>query len=264
MKSSRAVRTVGGGTYVARVDAPQAISGACQVWWAKPSQAQLWHDELLSPAERRRREGMARPLDRERFTVGSALLRTIVGGLTGVPAEEVSVDRSCPDCGEPHGKPVLEPENLHCSVSHSGERIVVAVARDVLIGVDVEKVEPCDNLDSVASYVLTNDELESFRRVPASEQLEVFYTYWTRKEAILKATGHGLRVEPNRIAVSSPFFPPPVDGVEDVLCVPMEVTLHDLNPGPGYKASLAVVGSGLTRVTELDAARVLERRGGAD
>jgi 4'-phosphopantetheinyl transferase len=41
-------------------------------------------------------------------------------------------------------------------------------------------------------------------RSPANRRVDGFLRYWTRKEAVLKATGDGLRVPMDELVVSAP------------------------------------------------------------
>jgi 4'-phosphopantetheinyl transferase len=230
--------------------------GECQVWWATPSLARDWHVEVLSADERARRARLRRAEDRDRFTVGCALLRVIVGGLTAVAPSAVALDRTCPDCDRPHGKPIpRDAGGLQCSVSHSGDRVVVAVHRGAAIGVDVERV-PASLEDALVVRVLRADERAALDRLDALDRRWGFATYWTRKEAILKATGQGLRVAPDLIGVSSPVDLPRVLEVDDAL-LPRPISLHPLRPGAGYAACVAVIGAPPTAVPELGAAPLL-------
>lgn len=228
----------------------------CHVWRATPSLARAWHVRLLSPSERDRRERLRRSADRDRFTVGCALLRIALGRLTATAPAAIRLDRSCPDCDRQHGKPVpQDADGLQCSVSHSGDTIVVAVSRDAAIGIDVEEV--ADGLDDrLVDRVLAAEEIASLNRLPAQDRPWGFAIYWTRKEAILKATGHGLRVSPDQITVSPPAEAPRLLGVEDATLLPAGVALHPLRSASGCVGCLAAIGGALT-VLELDGAAVL-------
>jgi len=215
------------------------------------------HLLLLDDGERGRRARLRHAADRDRFTVGSATLRLVLGHLSGVAAHRVQVDRSCPDCDQPHGKPV--PSNagdLECSVSHSGDRVVVAVTHRTRIGVDVERIE--SHVDHrLIDRVLAPCEAAVLRGLPAALRARGFSTYWTRKEAILKATGSGLRVAPDQVRVSPPGAQPRLLEIADPSPAVGPVTLFQLSPGDGYTATLAALDSQLATVTELDAALVL-------
>ena len=140
---------------------------------------------LLNDAERARRARMARADDRDRFTLGAVLLRTTVGEMTGTDPADVVVDRHCPTCGAQHGVPRLPRTGLHASISHSHQVAVVALTRAGLVGVDIEAVRPFDfrsTLSTVCSAV----------ERPNVASVADYYQYWTRKEAVLKATGDGL------------------------------------------------------------------------
>lgn len=239
--------------------APPAVRPAhCHVWWATPSLARDWHVRLLSPGEHDRRARLRQAADRDRFTVGCALLRIVVGRATGVSPAALELDRSCPDCARPHGKPrPRHAPGLDCSVSHSGDRVAVAVARCAAIGVDVEEIEPGLDVRRLADRICAPAEVASLEQLPAEDRPWGFSTTWTRKEAILKATGYGLRVAPDQVRVSSPLEPPRLLDVGDVPFPSQRVTLHRLDPGEGYAASLAALNGPLTAVTEFDAAPLL-------
>jgi 4'-phosphopantetheinyl transferase len=198
-----------------------------QVWWARRQDAGDRLARLLDDVERGRWTGYRREEDRQRFLVGCSLAKTIAASLTGQDPSRVTFDRTCTQCGKPHGKPRLNGSDLELSVSHSGDRIAVAAMTGYPVGVDVEEIRATHDRESIARYVMAETETGDL------------FVAWTRKEAVTKATGDGLRVsfkevvladDPLRV-VAWPYPAPPES-----------VTLFDLAPGPGYVAALAVIG----------------------
>jgi 4'-phosphopantetheinyl transferase len=205
--------------------APPLEAGVCQVWWARPSDSRPAHDRLLEPTERARRARLVRPEDRDRLTVGTALARLVLAAHLHRPADRLPFDRTCPVCGADHGKPRLADGDL-----------------------DVE---------ALAAHVLAEDERPALDALTPSEQARALLTYWTRKEALLKATGDGLRVPMPTIAVSAPDGPPTVRRAPGGFDPGTPVSLHDLDPGSGHVAALAVLGLSAVQVLELDAGDLL-------
>lgn len=223
------------------------------VWWARPADAGPAHLDLLSDAERQRRAALRRPEDQARQTTAAALLRVAAGRELGQAPHSVRVERACPDCAVPHGRPVLPGTGLHVSVSHSGDRIAVVLGRGGPLGVDVEHAAPERDVAGLSRLALSPAELA--RGVP--DQVG-FYTYWTRKESVLKATGDGLRVAMTRIEVSAPHEPPRLhhyDGRPEVVA---GSSMYTLSPGTGYQAALTVLDvAGPVEVVERDGSVLL-------
>lgn len=208
--------------------------------------ARTWHPGLLDPTERERRAWFRRDQDRDRFTVAAALLRLAVGRRLGVAAAEIEVDRTCPSCGQPHGAPRLPGRELFASISHSADRVAVAVA-SAPVGVDVEQLVELDIRPLVDTVLHANERV-------GIDHADGFLTVWTRKEAVLKAIGDGLRRPMTEVTVSAPDQPAALLGIAgrpDVIA-----QLQDLRPGHGYVGALALLGPG-TVVRELDATQLL-------
>src|SRR5260370_20138591 len=74
-----------------------------QVWWASRVDIAPWHQQLQDPAERQRRERYHFAADRDRFTLGVALSRLILGAHLKTAPANVLIDRTCARCGETHG-----------------------------------------------------------------------------------------------------------------------------------------------------------------
>lgn len=238
------------------VTVPELRDGAIQVWWARPDDADPGHDALLAADELARRERLRRGDDRDRLTVAAALARLVLASHLDVDTAAVHFDRTCDHCGEPHGKPRLpDGDGLQFSISHSGDRVAVAVVRGAEIGVDVEQVRPGLSVDTMSDTVLTPAEAAALPT--GADRLHGFLTYWTRKEAVLKATGDGLRAPLRELAVSAPGEPPAVLSWPRH---PGPFHLHDLHPGAGYLASVATVEHPAATVHELAGAGLLARR----
>ena len=95
-----------------------------------------------------------------------------------------------------HGKPHLVDDDerpLQFSLSHSGNRLLVAVCRDGEIGVDIELIQEGSNPLQLARHFMTGDEVMQLSGIkdPATQR-EFFFTLWTRKEAYVKSLGKGL------------------------------------------------------------------------
>lgn len=96
-----------------------------------------------------------------------------------------------------HGKPFIA-DGPEFGISHSGQLIVVAFAERGALGIDVEKIGPVD-LDDFAGDL---PELASLRGNPDQAAVAaLFYTCWTRKEAVLKGCGKGLHVPLSEVIV---------------------------------------------------------------
>jgi 4'-phosphopantetheinyl transferase len=102
----------------------------------------------------------------------------------------------------PLGKPYLCGSPIHFSVSHAGDRQVIAVAREP-VGADLEAMLPLSDLPAVAALSLNAVEARRLAELPEPARTRFFYRCWTRKEASLKACGEGLRTDPREVDTMS-------------------------------------------------------------
>jgi len=240
------------------VTVPSLRAGECQVWWASPAAGHRELLSLLDANERGRWSRFRRDEDRARYLVAHALARLVLAGHLGAPAAELGFSAACRHCGgTDHGKRRLRAAGgIEFSLSHSGGRVVLAVARDAALGVDVERLNARRDVAALIPAVLSAAEQHALAALPAAENALAVLRCWTRKEALLKATGDGLAVAPATITVTPPDASPALVAWAAAPPLAAEAHLFDLNPGPGHVASLAVLGPRLA-VVERDADRLL-------
>jgi len=92
-----------------------------------------------------------------------------------------------------HGKPFLQHATLEFNLSHSSDLALIAVAEGRRVGVDVERLRPMPDLEDLAPRVCTTDELVILTSLAEPLRTHAFLGVWTRKEALAKATGEGIR-----------------------------------------------------------------------
>jgi 4'-phosphopantetheinyl transferase len=224
------------------------VAGTADVWWARRQDAAPRLARLLDETEQQRHARFRRQEDKDRFLVGCALAKTVLAGYAGPGHDPASIrfDRTCPQCGRPHGKPHAADSDLQHSVSHSGELIAVAVAHDP-VGIDVEHADGRQaagqaDPDALARLVFSGAERAVLTSADPSTRARGFLVAWTRKEAVTKATGDGLRVAFSQFVVAADAGPPRVLSWPYPQ-PPDQVSLRDLDPpAPGYLAALAVIG----------------------
>jgi 4'-phosphopantetheinyl transferase len=215
--------------------------------------------DLLEEVELARYERFRREDDRVRFVLGRALAKLLLSSQLNVEPGSLQFSTRCQHCGEPHGKPQLThpSSSLELSISHSEDRVVVAVADAAPVGVDVEHVQRGPQIAQMTQFVLSPAEQHVLAGMPAHERARGFFTYWTRKEAVLKATGYGLGVPLRQIVVSAPDQPPTLLSWSAERTPPESVRFCELFVGPRYAACLAVLTAREPRVVEVDATDLL-------
>ncbi len=146
---------------------------------------------LLTPPEQQRARRYHAEADYQRFVVGRAALRLLLGAGLGLPPTAL-----CFAAGGNH-KPILAtaPE-LHYNVSHSGNWVLIALA-PVALGIDVEKINPSFPFQELVDHSFGEHEKTFLAR--QAVPLAAFYQLWTRKEAFVKATGQGINADFARV-----------------------------------------------------------------
>jgi 4'-phosphopantetheinyl transferase len=137
------------------------------------------------------------------------------------------------------------PSRLRFSLSHSGDVVAYAFARDREVGIDVERMRPDRPFLRIAERFFAPGEVAVLRKLPESLREEGFYNGWTRKEAYVKARGGSVFRMLKRFEVSlAPGEPARLLGHEGEPEAPERWDLEELAVEHGYKAALAVEGGG--------------------
>ena len=132
---------------------------------------------------------------RNRFIRGRAFLRETLARFCGRAASDVSLT-----IGE-DGKPLVQGSPVAFNLSHSGDVAVLGIAPMREIGVDVECFDRRVECVALARRYFAPSEITAIEELEGSAQRELFFRLWTSKEAAMKATGEGLRIDPRGIEV---------------------------------------------------------------
>jgi 4'-phosphopantetheinyl transferase len=149
----------------------------------------------LSEAEQERVARFRFEDDRLRSRVAWGLTRSALGRVLGTTPGAVEFTEN------DFGKPLLA-SGPSFSMAHSGNWVLIGVAADGRLGVDVEAPREITDMDDLAETVFSAEELAEFRSVPAAEKTRAFFRGWTRKEAFVKAIGGGLSIPLREFSVS--------------------------------------------------------------
>jgi medium-chain acyl-[acyl-carrier-protein] hydrolase len=212
----------------------ELLPGTVHVWKIKldPSDQDTARLKgILSAEERERARRFPRAAERRQFLVSQAALRTILGRVLDRAPQSLQFGSGA------HGKPFLQGEELSFNLSHSGDLALVAVTREGPVGIDIERVRADLDWTAMSRHPLSPHEQSALAGLPPEHRLTGFFSFWTRKEAQLKATGLGAAAPADNLL----DFPP-------TLLLPQVGEFHDgrtradVHPEPGYVGSLVVEG----------------------
>lgn len=155
---------------------------------------------ILSPDEARRADRFALQHLGNRWLVSRAGLKDILAHYCDTPPRDIRFGE------ESNGKPVLEyppwGSGIYFNLSHSGTTAAVAVTSAAPVGVDVEQRKAVTDWQPVATRFFSSTEYRQLIDVPERQLDDAFLRCWTRKEAVIKATGEGLSADLTSFDVS--------------------------------------------------------------
>ncbi len=145
---------------------------------------------VLSAEERERAQRFHFDQHRQRFVRTHAISRMILSKYTGIDPSQLVFGTGA------RGKPYLWVPHISLpqfNLSHSGDLMVLGIAMNLELGVDVEIINDRVEWKQIAANFFNADEMLRIASLPTQTgQLKAFYRVWTLKEAYLKAMGDGL------------------------------------------------------------------------
>ena len=197
----------------------------------------------LTDDEAKRAERFHFQRDRLHFIAARGVLRVILGRYLGSGPGDVRFIYGL------NGKPSLAGEKgprLCFNVSHSRDLALYAFTYDRKIGVDVEYIDRGRAITHIVERFYSPAEISALKSMPEDKQHEAFFTYWTCKEAYLKAEGTGLSFGLDKVEISlTPEKHAALAVIDGDVKRAALWSLQTLDAASEYAAALAVKGHGL-------------------
>lgn len=167
---------------------------AVGVWWATVRPVDELDLTPLSAEERARVDRLAVTSAKSRSALARVLLRAALADVLGEAPASFDIQWD-------HG-PQLVGGGPSLSLSHSADRVVVAISEVGEVGVDIEPSARGARMKaSVVDHITTAAERDALAALGDGRH-HATIQLWTAKEAVLKATRDGLRLSPNGLEIS--------------------------------------------------------------
>jgi 4'-phosphopantetheinyl transferase len=164
----------------------------------------------------------------------------------GLPADALPLHR------DEHGRPRFrDGTGADAGWSHSGDGLLLAFARNAVLGVDMESERPRPNALAIARRHFAPAEAAWLEAQPAGRgdaspgpgalapRDRAILRRWCAKEAVRKAHGRGLVFGLHRLAFAERDGTLVLADADAALGDPAAWSLHEFSPHPGYRAALA-------------------------
>ncbi|MEO7027771.1 MAG: 4'-phosphopantetheinyl transferase superfamily protein [Acidobacteriaceae bacterium] len=199
-------------------------------------EASLQRDwKILSADERQRAGRFHFDRDHSMFVSCRATLRRLLAERTSRSPESLKFAFG------PQGKPSLPGTHVSFNLSHAGQWFACAISTGgelgIELGIDIEHVHPLEDMQALARHFFAPAEVERLASIPKTERTRSFFECWTRKEAVIKATGEGVSRPLDSFEVA--FGP---NTAPALLRLDNQPTpgwpMHTFDPAPQYIAAL--------------------------
>jgi len=213
------------------------LSGNTQIWSASfEAENSSFFFPFLTEDEKDRATRLKNTAATSQKIISRGILRLLLSNYIGLDPKELIFKNG------PFGKPCLgNPVNSEIcfNLAHSGDMLLIAIAKEKHVGIDVEKIEEKMDFKRISTMVFSCE--EQLKLSSSMDPIDDFYSIWTAKEAILKAAGRGFSYPSNKFSV---FI---LNGITFPELIPTELTgghscsLSSFSPANGYSAAIAVL-----------------------
>lgn len=142
--------------------------------------------EYLSDDERKRAGNYYAKFLSDRYIISHGILRLILSRYTERSPKNLRFVTN------KYGKPFLKDSEIKFNMSHSRNMVSYIIAFDNAVGIDIEFNNDSLDVTQLSKSVLSPKEITILNALNPKERYEVFYSLWTKKEALIKAIGSGL------------------------------------------------------------------------
>ncbi len=154
------------------------------------------YSQFLNAEDKQKAAGFLRPELAKKYIKTRGVLRKILAEYLNEKAEKLVIKTN------EYGKPFVPEVGLFFNLSHSGNQFVIAVSNVCELGVDLEQPRQRGNLASLVDKCFSSEEKTFWENLPVNEQAKMFYDFWVRKEAFVKAVGRGIALGLNQCVVN--------------------------------------------------------------
>jgi len=186
----------------------------------------------LDPTEKERMARFRFEVDRERFLLGHGWLREVLGTYLLCAPASLSFSRGR------YGKPFLEGHPLRFNISDTKDAVAIAVSKEREVGVDIETTSRKVHHVEVGQHYFTTEEIAAIDEAPDGKRR--FLEFWTRKEAVLKASGVGIMDDLHLLRVNAPVNELRITHPEFIAMATDEYHVRTWSVGDEHLISLAV------------------------
>lgn len=92
------------------------------------------------------------------------------------------------------------------NISHSGKHGLIAFAPHGQLGVDIEERVAREDIDDLSQMVYGPNERSALALADGQRKIDLFFKFWTIKEALIKAVGMGFSLDPSSFEIPSAMY----------------------------------------------------------
>lgn len=169
----------------------------------------VWHGELLSEQgveknywcflddmERERAKSFTREILQTKYIQTRGILRKILSSYLNIEPQKLIIKTGV------YGKPFLAEGTLTFNLSHKENKFVVVVSNLEMVGIDLELCRKRDHMAAMVKKCFSETESAYWHALPVEQKTLMFYRFWVRKEAFVKAVGRGIALGLNQCSVN--------------------------------------------------------------
>lgn len=166
------------------------MQNTVNIYLAKPENVPDSASSVLDGVEQARAKAFKFPKDQQLYTAAHIFLRQALSRHADIPPADWRFNSNT------YGKPnISNPaySDLQFNLSHTTGLIACTIAHELPVGIDVERHKPMPELVRLCHSIFTQTEIaEILSSANPAIREQRFFTYWTLKEACIKACGMGL------------------------------------------------------------------------
>ncbi len=189
---------------------------------------------LLSANEQARCNEYINEAEKIRYTCNHRFVRKVLATYLNMAASDITFSQAA------MGKPYIKDSSIFFNYSYRTTFGLLAVSNENEIGVDIERMKTLQDTHTFASFSFSEKEKEIIFKSKDENFRETLFTFWTFKEAVIKALGVGLNADLTQIDLSDFYY---MNTCPLAYAGNAIYTVKQISAITGYKAAFAIKGN---------------------